>query len=72
MDNKTKPFDIYIPCVVDENGLNAPTKVATIDIEVTINDHGQEMITPKSSALIDKVQFIFIEHHHPWLAPFFK
>lgn len=52
MKTKQVPFDIYIPAI--EN--RAAVKVDTIQIEVITDAHGNEMVTPASSILIDKAQ----------------
>jgi len=52
METKTVPFDIYIPASEHREAI----KVTTIEIEVLIDEHGQEMITPNSSERIDKTQ----------------
>ena len=56
METKTVPFDIYIPASENREAI----KVTTIDIEVVTDEHGQEMITPESSAQIDKTQARFM------------
>jgi len=55
MKTATVPFDVYIPAM----------KVATINIEVAIDEHGQEMITPESSLHIDEIQARYIEQITP-------
>lgn len=52
MKTKTIPFDIYIPAT--EN--RAAIKVETIQVEVIADEHGNELLTPASEALIDKTQ----------------
>lgn len=52
MKTKQVLFDIYIPAT--EN--RAAVKVDTIQIEVITDAHGNEMVTPASSILIDKTQ----------------
>jgi hypothetical protein len=52
METKQVPFDIYLPATAQREAV----KVETIQIEVYTNEHKQEVITPESSALIDKKQ----------------
>lgn len=52
METKQVPFDIYLPATAQKNAV----KVETIQIEVVTDGSGQEVITPESSALIDKKQ----------------
>jgi DNA-binding transcriptional regulator YiaG len=52
MKTTTVPFDIYIPATESR----AAIKVETIHIEVLTDPHGNELVTPESSALIDKTQ----------------
>lgn len=48
----TKPFDIYVPAT--EN--RAAHKVATIEVQVRVDEDGDEVLTPESLDLIDKTQ----------------
>ena len=52
METKQVPFDIYLPATAQREAV----KVETIQIEVVTDGSGQEVITPESSALIDKKQ----------------
>ena len=52
METKQVPFDIYLPATDQRDAV----KVETIQIEVVTDGSGQEVITPESSALIDKKQ----------------
>jgi hypothetical protein len=52
METKQVPFDIYLPATAQRDAV----KVETIQIEVVTDGSGQEVITPESSALIDKKQ----------------
>jgi len=52
MKPKQVPFDIYIPATEHR----AAVKVETIQIDVITDAHGNEMVTPESSILIDKTQ----------------
>jgi putative zinc finger/helix-turn-helix YgiT family protein len=52
MKTTTVPFDIYIPAT----GNRAAIKVDTIRIEVITDAFGNEMVTPESTALIEKTQ----------------
>jgi len=52
MKTKKIPFDIYIPATEHR----AAVKVDTIQIDVYTDGFGNEMVTPESSALIDKTQ----------------
>lgn len=52
MNTTTVPFDIYLPATAHREAI----KVETIRIEVVIDDHGNEMVTPESTALIEKTQ----------------
>ena len=52
METKQAPFDIYLPATAQREAV----KVETIQIEVVTDGSGQEVITPESSALIDKKQ----------------
>ena len=52
MKTLKKPFGIYLPATAQRDAV----KVETIQIEVVTDDSGQEVITPESSALIDKRQ----------------
>jgi putative zinc finger/helix-turn-helix YgiT family protein len=48
----TKPFDIYVPA--SEN--REARKVATIEVQVRIDEDGDEVLTQESLDLIDKTQ----------------
>lgn len=52
MKTKKIPFDIYLPSTLER----AAVKVETITIEVYTDAFGNEMVTPESTALIDKTQ----------------
>jgi len=46
------PFDVYIPATK----ISEAIKVETIQVDVIIDNHGNELLTPDSEALIDKTQ----------------
>ena len=46
------PFDIFIPATISSEAI----KVETIQVDVIIDKHGNELLTPDSEALIDKTQ----------------
>ena len=65
METKQVPFDIYIPATKEKGAV----KVETIQVEVVTDGSGQEVITPESSALIDKKQSEAINRRATALQP---
>jgi|GEM_PF-1966463 len=52
MKTTTVPFEIYVPATENRPAV----KVDTIQIEVITDAHGNEMVTPGSTVLIEKTQ----------------
>ncbi len=48
----TKPFDIFVPATENRKA----RKVATIEVQVYMDEEGDEVLTPESLDLIDKTQ----------------
>ena len=49
---QTRPFDIFVPATE-----NRPArKVATIQVKVRVDEDGDEVLMPESSALVDRTQ----------------